>query len=374
VAPGDARNLTYDELATRVDNGDAEAVCHAIWELGLRAQAGDTRAIPLMIHALVTRCEERGYPSITECAQDAFGRVVREPAVEPLIELLQDHAKPAGARMSAAGALGNIADSRALAPMLDVLRDRGDDSEMRGQVAFYLGRLGHSRVVDPLIAVAGDGTEPIAARRGAVHAFGELRDPRTFEALLSLLPHPVLGRFAGSALAELRDPRAVDALLPTIAAHDAAWRMSVAAIIGKVGAPAVPALLEAVTSPEPRSREGATWALGYTGGDPRARDALLRLLRDPFPGVREAAAGSLWAFNDDNVQMALAAMLRDDVALVRLAAINTLSEIAAPGHGSQKILPIVADAAAHDDSTIHGRHVVREQAARVLRDLNRQSE
>jgi HEAT repeat protein len=258
--------------------------------------------------------------------------------------------------------------------MLDVLRDRGDDPVLRGQVAFYLGRLGDTRAVDPLISIVGDGTEPIAARRGAVHAFGELRDPRTFETLLSLLPDPILGRFAGSALEELRDPRAVDALLPTIAVHDAAWRMSVAAIIGKVGAPAVPALLEAVTSPDPRTREGATWALGYTGGDPRARDALLGLLHDPFPGVREAAAGSLSAFNDEDVQVALAAMLRDDVASVRLAAINTLYQIAAPGHGSQKILPIVADAAAHDDSTIHGRHVVRDLAARVLRDLNRQSE
>ena len=62
----------------------------------------------------------------------------------------------------------------------------------------------------------------------------------------------------------------------------------------KIGAPAVPALIELTKKPNPRTRRAAVIALGQIGPDAEsARPALTSLLRDPDPEIRISAAEAL---------------------------------------------------------------------------------
>jgi HEAT repeat protein len=76
----------------------------------------------------------------------------------------------------------------------------------------------------------------------------------------------------------------------------AAWTEQEAAAeaLGRIGAAAVPALVETLNSPDPAARLKGVEVLGRMGAD--ARDAvpqLVRLLDDPDPAVRKAAARTL---------------------------------------------------------------------------------
>ena len=62
----------------------------------------------------------------------------------------------------------------------------------------------------------------------------------------------------------------------------------------KIGAPAVPALIELAKKPNPATRRAAVIALGQIGPDAEsARPALTSLLRDPDPEIRISAAEAL---------------------------------------------------------------------------------
>jgi HEAT repeat protein len=59
----------------------------------------------------------------------------------------------------------------------------------------------------------------------------------------------------------------------------------------------VNALLRSVSDPDERIRARAAQLLGELG-DPRAKDALVGLLRDPIPGVVAAAQDALTRLGD----------------------------------------------------------------------------
>jgi hypothetical protein len=79
--------------------------------------------------------------------------------------------------------------------------------------------------------------------------------------------------------------------------------------IAAIGRPAVPGLVEALSSPRSELRSGAAWALGDIG-DPAAVPALIALLSDREPDVAGAAATALGKLRDERAVEPLLAGLQ----------------------------------------------------------------
>jgi HEAT repeat protein len=94
------------------------------------------------------------------------------------------------------------------------------------------------------------------------------------------------------ALSLIGDARALDVYIEALAdTYRDSPRWATRALL-EVGEPAVPALLEAATSDEPRVRRYAIRCLGLLR-DPRARDVVLEALRDPDPAIWRQAVLAL---------------------------------------------------------------------------------
>ena len=92
---------------------------------------------------------------------------------------------------------------------------------------------------------------------------------------------------------------------------------------------AVSLLMELLHDERPEMRRTAAESLGKIG-DPRAKNAILPLIQDPAPAVREAsvlAMGRLKLTATDQVVALLTQALKDPVESVRQAAVVTSSEI-----------------------------------------------
>ena len=109
------------------------------------------------------------------------------------------------------------------------------------------------------------------------------------------------------------------------------WGSGLAGVLGRIGPPAVPALVEALRGREALFRAGAARALGRIG--PAARDAAPApdaALRDDEARARVGAAEALWQVaQDPAAPAALAAMLRagDPTAGERTAVLQALERI-----------------------------------------------
>ncbi|MDQ2744060.1 MAG: HEAT repeat domain-containing protein, partial [Chloroflexota bacterium] len=194
----------------------------------------------------------------------------------------------------------------------------------------------------------------------------------SFDALMSQLSDPEISNVVGRALQELHDQRSIDRLLPTLATDDANWRGHVAAIVGKVGAPAVEPLLELLTSEDSRLRAAGATGLGFTQ-DRRAVDPLAESLRsNPESEVRAEAASSLGFLPDEGVVEPIVGALSDSSVRVRQAALGALYHLALTRRAPLDILPAVEWVAANDAGTIQGYPVIKDTAQRVVRELRLQ--
>jgi HEAT repeat protein len=103
-------------------------------------------------------------------------------------------------------------------------------------------------------------------------------------------------------------------------------RAAAAAALTRLGAPAVPALLERLAGWGPLARGAAAEILGEIG-DRRAEAALEGLLGDADGNVRAAAAEALGKVGGPAAAAALLASLAQDDAAVRLAALDALERL-----------------------------------------------
>lgn len=298
-----------------------KAAAAALGDLSSDARA----AVPALREAL--RDPEA---SVRWSAAEALGRIgpAAESAVPALAEALRDPAL----RAIAADALGGIGPAaRGAVPLLlDALKDT--DADFRGTAAVALSR------IDPKSA------------RAAVPLFIErMKSPelRTrWDVLMILAPMGAEAKdaadavrvmvrsgngVAASTLAAIAGPDAVDAL-PTllyVLADD--WDTS--EDIAKVGAAALPGLLEILKDPEATNRHLAIKTLGLLG--PKCHGViptLIGALKDPDRVVRAAAATALTGI-EPRVKAAvgpLTAALKDDDSGVRLAAATALRVIQGP--------------------------------------------
>jgi len=98
-----------------------------------------------------------------------------------------------------------------------------------------------------------------------------------------------------------------------------------------------------------RKRWVSIRALGKIRGD-RSRDLLTRLIDDPMPAIRTAAAGAMGDFGDHSFLAKLNAKLADPAVIVRAAAAAAVGQI---GDGSS--VKFLSDALDHRRSFFRGR-------------------
>lgn len=362
---------SFDALVQALKSDDRDRRGRAMGELGRRGREGDLRAVQALVGALDRLPLDAGEAVAEREYATVYLERIGPPAVDRLLAVLVDSVRTPSGRCDVARAVGNIGDARALDVMVTILQDGAENLELRRTVAFYLGRLRDHRAVEPLLALAADPEQDRIVRRNALLALGELADRQSFDVMVSLLHDPEVSNTASTALQSLHDPRAIDQLLPTLGSDDAQWRLYVAAIVGKVGEPAVEPLLALLNGADWRVRAGAATALGFTE-DQRAAGPLTSLaLQDSDSRVRREAAASLGFLDDAPVVPTLVTVLEDEDVHVRLAAMQSLFHLALPGRAPISILSQVEWVATHDTGTINGHQVVRDVGQRVVRELRR---
>jgi HEAT repeat protein len=128
---------------------------------------------------------------------------------------------------------------------------------------------------------------------------------------------------AGAPAAALAPLAAVLADGPGVGAREAA-----AAALARIGAPAVPALVERLGAEDPDLRQAAAGVLAAIA-DARAVAPLTARLADPDPNVRAAAAEALGKIGGPAAVATLRAAVESDDATLRLAAVEALGELGA---------------------------------------------
>ncbi len=223
-------------------------------------------------------------------AAKALGTIVRDQtsAIHALGNALLDSIPVV--RTAAAEALGKIgSSSRAVLPQLmDRLRDQNTGVRIAAAKAVWLVSGQTETVVAVLIEALPDKQvgwqAPFILGGMGPHAHAAV--PALIEALkLEKVPRP------------LRTPP------------------STALALGKIGAAAVPRLVETLQSEQPRVRTGAALALGFIGPEAKAAiPRLVELLSDQELEVRQAAALSLSSIRPETKELlpALKEMIRDD--------------------------------------------------------------
>jgi len=225
-------------------------------------QMGTPQVIPPLLHAL-----KDPEPEVRIQAALALG-TFRDPTLfDDIAGLLLDDQK-IEVRQGAARALGGTRHTAALPFLMEALRD---------SFWWYEREQTASDLLDAIEAMGPDAVEPLiealADREGTVR------------------------KFAAIILGELKDVRAVEEL--GMALYDLHHEVSrvAAEALGKIGAPAVDVLAEALSHAEAGVREHAIHGLGMIQ-DPRVAPLLIDMLQDPERFVQKQAILALGGLRD----------------------------------------------------------------------------
>lgn len=316
--------LLVEQLERRSQRAERVEIATALGKIGEASLPPLRRLLQETDDPALTEAVLRGLAAIGPAASPALPRVVESLAKGPT----------AGVRYNAALAIGALGEAGRPAVAALVARVRGDESAtVRMYSALALGETGVTAkpVVRALVDVLREGDPQVAPRAAA--ALGKL-GPGVADRLLDSLTDgpPSLRGWAAVALAGIEP--AFDRTLPRIVARfddeDETVRDRLMQALLKVGAPAVPALAEALANatsvdirghaalalgrlderalpavptlaaalddPEVRVRQLVSWTLGKLGPPAEsAVDALSRSAADPDPTVRR---NSVWALGN----------------------------------------------------------------------------
>jgi HEAT repeat protein len=166
----------------------------------------------------------------------------------------------------------------------------------------------------------------------AANLFAEVRDARANPSLVRLTNDrsTAVRAAAARALGQIGDPAAVPALAWLLGDRAADVRQSAVAAFRGVGAPALPALFEALGDAEAVRRSNAAAALGAIGDRSAAAALAEVLVRDREGTVRESAARALRGLREPSSVGALVQALADGEPGVRRDAAGALGAIGAP--------------------------------------------
>jgi HEAT repeat protein len=255
--------------------------------------------------------------------------ILGEPAVAPLIALLND--KVQTVQKDAAQELVRIGKP-AVEPLIAELKN--ENIVLRKEAAQILGEIRDSRAVEPLISLLKDSEAD--TRASAAKALGEIKDTRAVEPLIIALSDadPSVRDEAAWALGELKDPRAIESLILALNGEDAKVMFGAANALKTIGEPAIEPVIRYLKNEKSRNRGMGGFILQEMGFP--ALDALISLLQDPDPLVRETSAqaiGNMYVGvekKDARAVEPLRKCLKDENERVRYAAASALGRIGAP--------------------------------------------
>lgn len=290
-----------------------------------------------------------------EAALVGFG----EAAVPALIGLLKEDAW--GAATGAVYCLGEIGDVRAVQPLIEALR--AEEVSLRADITEALLKLGDI-TVRPLIYALNHADAQV--RRGGAQALGLLRDPLAVVPLngaLNMDESPLVRAAAADAVASFLDERSIEPLISAAADDDPAVREAAIRALGIVAGwieaeRAIPTLFAALKDADWGTRQSASEMLIKLDepGSMRAEAARLLLAADLLsddPEIRLGAAYSLKEVGDPRAADALTRLLYHWHASVSAAAAVALGEL-----GDQRAIPALQNALKHDDPQVrHAAHL-----------------
>ncbi|MCB9136054.1 MAG: HEAT repeat domain-containing protein [Anaerolineales bacterium] len=302
---------------------------------------GEMRAIP----ALAALIEAVRHPDETtrQHAITALGKLGCPEGIQPITTQLNEPNWQM--RVTAVTALGRIGSEDAILPLLTAMRDptpqvretagemlthlptasgevfvsalNGADAWTRRQLALAMGAIGYTRGIPVLENMALD-DDDVRVRLSAAQSLALLHHPRGETVILRTLnaPSAQTRTWAAIALGNVGNPKALPPLLgndelplPKTPADARQVTAEMVAALKRIGAPAVPRLLEGLASPDRVRQEIAFRALTEIG--PVAVTALLDALTNPLtPAVHQQIIRLLGLAGDSRAVEPLADILR----------------------------------------------------------------
>lgn len=235
-----------------------------------------------IVEALAEAFRDRA-PEVRAEAVFAFAQWDSPQALQPFRSAFR-HREPE-MRLAAVVASRWCTDQESLGLTVAALGDR--DARVRAAAAETLGERGDSKPLQPLRKLTRD--RDVSVRANAILALGKLRDTDMglFRRALRDSSDDVRGA-AICGLGEIGSAEATTALIGILAHKDEMVAELATSVLGTLDESAMPQLINALQSSNPRVRAGAATALGDIG-DARAIDPIQRLLRDRQKRVRRAA-------------------------------------------------------------------------------------
>lgn len=193
---------------------------------------------------------------------------------------------------------------------IDLLQD--PDWVVRREAVITLGEMGDERCVEPLVRCLRDGDWQV--REAAVEAIAEIGPPAV-DMLLRYMRDWEARKYVLRALGKINDERVLDPLISMLKSDE--FKDDATRALVELGKPAVPKLIEALSSREEFVKKQAILALGDIQ-DERAVDPLIALLQDEDWLVRLTAASALEKIGDLRGRAAIKPLIKDPDIVVRM--------------------------------------------------------
>ncbi len=340
VLAGIERRSTREAFADFLTSEDAGLRVRAARALG---RVGEHWGATSLIAALGDEV-----PNVRSTAAWALGKLGDERAVYSLVKLLGDD--DARVRQEAETALGAIGEA-ARRPLVGALGDRSD--RVSARAARALGRIGPS-AIPALIRALDD--ERDETRQGAVEALVEI-GAEAVDALVAALEVDSVRVRCGvlTALGQIGDRESLEHIIATLGDPEGVVRDEAAQTLMRIGAGAVPPLVEALIA-DSRWVSGGAADLLTELGDP-AIDGLFEALGGERRAIRWAAAKVLVEIGADNptIVTRLKDVMWEGSSEVRQAAVRALSQI-----GNDAAIDVLAGAVESQETAL------RREAADAL--------
>ena len=304
------------------------------------AEIGGSTVLDPLVTALVDKSN-----LVRRAAVQAIGQIGDDRAVESLVPVLKDSHQDV--RQLAAKTLdqfgwkpehnetgawywiakGKVEKCKAIGPpavlpLLNVLKEK--DSNIRKSTIEALGQMGDERAAEPLIAVLKSGKDE--ERIAAVKALRDLGDDHAVKPLITALkdPNQTVREHAAKTLDQFgwKPDQTITGAWYWIAKGEVQECV-------RIGATAVPPLLNVVKDSEYVFRKSAMKALGQIGGT-RALKFLIATLQNQDHPLRMDAATALGQIGNARAVESLIEVLKDKDAEVAAAATESLGQIGRP--------------------------------------------
>ena len=225
---------------------------------------------------------------------ETLGKVIKEPAVEPLIDALLNHSNVV-VRRAAGKTLTLIEDPQAVPHLIYALLN-DEDTVVQASAIGALARLGEASV-SPLLDIlaSADSTESNKGHAAWALAFiGSKAKEKLYAVYNSDSPEvraAVVGAIAKVAEENREDTKALNLLVESLNDSAANVRSEAAAVLGNLKyQPAIPKLTKLLTHPEGETRKSAALSLMKIGDRNSIEPLQAALDRESEEGVKKAIA------------------------------------------------------------------------------------